>query len=109
MSDNFDLADAYVMDIAGGAFMEALCTLKPIVLVDIPNRRMTIEGRARISESVRIVRAEFDENNRVAADTSQIVEGLHAPVNIEARRRFIAGYLTVPGADVGQPITGTTA
>ena len=108
MSDIFDLADAYVMDIAGGAFIEALCTLKPVVLIDIPNRRMTQEGRKRIGESVQVVRAEFDENNRVTASSDQIVEGLHTPVNIEARRSFISEYLTTPDANLEQLIAGTT-
>jgi hypothetical protein len=108
MSDTYELADAYVMDIAGSAFMEALCTLKPIVLVDIPNRRMTAEGRARIGESVSIVRAEFDENNRVVADAEQITEGLHTPVNIEARRRFVSEYLTEPGANLERLMSDAT-
>ena len=108
MSDIFDFADAYVMDIAGGAFIEALCTLKPVVLIDIPNRRMTKEGRKRIGESVQVVRAEFDENNRVTASYDRIIEGLRTPVNIEARRSFISEYLTTPDTGLEQLIAGAT-
>ena len=108
MSDIFDLADAYVLDIAGSAFIEALCTLKPVVLIDMPSRRLTDEGSARIGESIEIVRAEFDENNRVIADADRIVEGLRTPVNIEARRRFISEYLTEPSANLERLVCGTT-
>jgi len=108
MSDTFDLPDAYIMDIAGGAFIEAVCTLKPIVLVDIPSRRMTDEGRACIGESVQIVRAHFDENNRVVASADQIIEGLHKPVDVEARQRFISEYLTTPDSNLEQLMAGTS-
>jgi len=94
MADTFDQADAYVLDIAGSAFMEAACTLKPIVLIDIPNRQMTDDARKRIGESVQIIRASFDANNRVMIDSERIKEAITAPVNLDARKRFIADYLT---------------
>ena len=74
----------------------------------MPSRRLTDEGSARIGESIEIVRAEFDENNRVIADADRIVEGLRTPVNIEARRRFISEYLTEPSANLERLVCGTT-
>ncbi len=94
MADTFDRTDAYVADIAGSAFIEALCTLKPIVLIDIPNRRLTEDARTQLSKSIVIVRASFDEHNRVIVDSNCIVEGLREPVDLAARHQFISDYLT---------------
>ena len=94
MAETFSQADAYVFDIAGSAFVEALCTLKPVVLIDIPNRRLIEKARNQLEKSVVIVRATFDDNNLVAVDHSQISEGLQQPVDLDARRQFISDYLT---------------
>ena len=94
MADTVDQADAFVFDIVGSAFMEALCTLKPIVLIEIPNRRLTEKARVQLKAHISIVEATFDENNRVTIDCDRLIAGLGASVNITARHKFISDYLT---------------
>lgn len=94
MAETFSQADAYVFDIAGSAFIEGLCTLKPVVLIDIPNRRLNKKARIQLEKSVVIVQANFDDNNLIAVDHNQISEGLKRPVDLDARRQFIFDYLT---------------
>jgi hypothetical protein len=86
----------YVFDITASAFMEAMCTLKPIVLIDIPNRRLTQEGRRRIQESVQIVEAYFDSQNRVQIDQASLADALREPVDLDARHKFLNDYLLSP-------------
>ena len=81
--------------------MEAICTPKPVVLIDIPIRKMRPEARELISRSVAIVSATFDERNRVIIDRSELHEGLEKPVDIDARERLIQDYLLRPSADFG--------
>ena len=88
--------DGWVTDIAASAFLEAMCSLKPVVLIDIPSRKMTDLARQRISESVQIVEAYFDENNRVAIDTDKLRQALETPFDIDARRRFLDDFLLTP-------------
>jgi hypothetical protein len=90
--------EGFVLDIAGSAFMEAMCSLKPVVLVDIPTRRMTDEGRSRILESAQIVKAEFDSNNRIQIEVDQLREALIQPIDLDARHRFLSDYLLRPSA-----------
>ena len=96
MQSIYSEADAFVMDIAGSAFLESACTLKPVVLIDIPNRTMTDEGRKAIEPSIQVVRAEFDEQNRVVVDPKRVVDAIRQPVDIDARRKLINDYLIQP-------------
>ncbi|MEC9293667.1 MAG: hypothetical protein VYC65_05195 [Chloroflexota bacterium] len=94
MVDTFDHADAYVIDMVGTAFMEAMCTLKPVILIEIPNRQLTKDARTQLNKSIVIIRATYDENNRVTIERDRLIEGLSEPVNLEARHKFISDYLT---------------
>ena len=94
MADTVDQADAFVFDIVGSAFMEALCTLKPIVLIEIPNRRLTEKARVQLKTHISVIEATFDENNRVTIDCDQLISGLGIPVDLTARHKFISDYLT---------------
>mgnify|MGYP001315572637 CR=1 FL=1 len=94
MADTFDQADAYVIDQVGTAFMEAMCTLKPVILIEIPNRQLTKEARTELNKSIVIIRATYDENNRVTIERDRLIEGLGEPINLEARHKFISDYLT---------------
>jgi hypothetical protein len=96
MQDIFESADAFVMDIAGSAFLESACTLKPVVLIDIPNRTMTDEGRKAIEKSIEIVPATFDDQNRVIVDPRNVADAIRKPVDIDARRKLLVDYLTQP-------------
>ena len=93
------LADAYVIDFPASAFMEAICTLKPVVLIDMSIRIMRPEARDLISQSVVIVPAAFDERNRVVIDVNELHEGLQKPVDINARDKLIKDYLLTPSAN----------
>ena len=96
MSDVEQNTDAYIFDFQGSAFMEAICTLKPVVLIDIPIRTWRCEARSQISESVSIVPASFNEQNRVVIDEKQLEHALTNPVDINARERLIHDYLLRP-------------
>ena len=91
--------DAYVIDFPASAFMEALCTMKPVVIIDIPVRRMHPAARAQISESVEFVAASFDAGNRVVIDQEQLRDALEKPVDTDARERLVQDYLLRPSAD----------
>jgi len=93
--------DAYVIDFGASAFMEALCTLKPVVLIDMGIRKMKPEARTAISESAVIVTSRFDDRNRVVIDDEELRLGLEKPVDISGRDRLIQDYLLRPSTDIG--------
>ena len=92
--------DAYVIDFLASAFMESICTLKPVVLIDLPIRRMRPEARALLSKSVAIVSASFDEKNRVVINTDELRNALEQPVQIYAREQLIQDYLLRPSPNI---------
>ena len=102
MLDTFDQADAYVCDLAGTAFMEAICTLKPVILIEIPTRKLGEDARRELKNSVVIIQATYNENNRVTIEPDRLIHGLREPVDLEARHRFISDYLT--SSDAAQNI-----
>ena len=93
--------DAYVIDFGASAFMEALCTLKPVILIDMGIRKMKPKARAVISESAVIITSRFDDRNRVVIDDDELKMGLEKPVDIPARDRLIQDYLLRPSTDIG--------
>jgi hypothetical protein len=93
--------DAYVIDFGASAFMEALCTLKPVILIDMGIRKLKPEARAAISESAVIISSSFDDRNRVVIDENELRMGLEKPVDIPARDRLIQDYLLRPSTDIG--------
>jgi hypothetical protein len=97
--------DGWVTDIAASAFLEAMCSLKPVVLVDIPTRRMTEIARKRIPESVQIVNATFDDDNRVIIDDNELIEALEKPFDLGARRRFLDDFLLTPSTNYSSIIS----
>jgi hypothetical protein len=99
MSAIEDRTDAYGNDFPASAFMEATCTLKPVVVIDMAIRKMKPEARESISESVTIVRATFDERNRVVINSEELKTGLEKPVDLDACERLIQDYLLRPSAD----------
>ncbi|MEC9293779.1 MAG: hypothetical protein VYC65_05765 [Chloroflexota bacterium] len=102
MADVEQNTDAYVFDFQGSAFMEALCTLKPVVLIDIPIREMRAAARSQIMESVPMVPASFDERNRVRINPGELHEALKKPVDIDARKQLIHDFLLRPSVDFRQ-------
>ena len=101
MSEIEHRTDAYVIDFPASAFMEAICTMKPVVLIDLPIRKMRADAREAISKSVQIVSASFDERNRVVIDPQQLREALQAKVDIDSRESFIQDYLLRPSVETG--------
>lgn len=101
MADIFEDVDAFVIDFPASAFMEAICTEKPVVLIDMGIRPMHVSVREQMVNSIAVVRASFDENNRVVVDVDEIQKGLETPVNIEERSRFVRDYLTQESAASG--------
>ena len=95
-TDLMTTADAFIFDFAASAFMEALCTNKPVVLIDPPHSPFLPSGRKEVEEICTIVCAEFDENNRVIADFDAIIRGLEKPVDPDMRQAFVENYLLNP-------------
>lgn len=98
----FNNVDAYVLDIAGSAFMEAMCTLKPVVLIHIPIRRLTESARAAIRKSAQLIDAQFDEQNRVVINEQELIESINAPIDVEARMQFVSDYLTSSSENISE-------
>jgi len=95
-------ADAFVFDFAASAFMEALCTNKPVVLIESPLRRLLPSGRKEVEEICTIVRAEYDENNRVIADFNAVIHGLETPTDPAKRQAFLENYLLTPSDNLAE-------
>ena len=50
-TDLMEIADAFVFDFAASAFMEALCTNKPVVLIETPYRTLLPAGRGEVASA----------------------------------------------------------
>ena len=92
--------DAYVIDVASSAFMEAICTLKPVVLIDMPMVDIKADPLSQMRKSVSIIPASFDENNLVTIERKLLREGLEKPVDIAAREQLINDYLLMPSGNL---------
>jgi hypothetical protein len=92
-------ADAYVIDFPASAFMEVLCTLKPVVVIDVSSRRMLPSARTKLAKSVSFVSASVDERNRVVIDEAELMEAIEKPVDFDAREQLIQDFLLRPSDD----------
>lgn len=101
-TDLMEIADAFVFDFAASAFMEALCTNKPVILIETPYRTLLPAGRGEVASACTIVRTEYDEHNRIVADFSEVIRGLEQPVDIGLRERFLDNYLLHPSENISQ-------
>ncbi len=99
MSAVQESTDAYVVDFPASAFMEALCTLKPVVLIDMGVRRMKQSARVELQKSVQFIEATFDEYNRIKIDETQLRNAIESPVDVDAREKLINDYLLRPSDD----------
>jgi len=95
-------ADAFVFDFAASAFMEALCTNKPVVLIEFPHRPLVPGGRDEVAAVCTIVKAEYDENNRIVAPLDEVVAGLNQPVDTQRRQQFVQNYLLSPSDNLSE-------
>ena len=69
--------DVFVFDyIQSTTFYEALCTDRPIVLIDFGLPIYTGDARALLEARCRIVPARFDERNRPHVDTKELTEAV---------------------------------
>ena len=92
--------DAYVIDVASSAFMEAICTVKPVVLINMPMVHIKADALSQMRKSVSIIPASFDENNFVTIERELLREALEKPVDIAAREKLINDYLLRPSANL---------
>ena len=92
--------DAYVIDVASSAFMEAICTVKPVVLIDMPMVHIKPDALSQMRKSVSIIPASFDENNLVTIDRKLLREALEKPVDIAEREKLINDYLLMPSGNL---------
>jgi hypothetical protein len=100
-AEQHQLADAFVLDDAGTALVEALCTMKPVVFVDLPYRPIAAASRVDLEKCCPIIAASFDEENRIVADFDAIRQALDAPVESDARQSFVRDYFTEGEAEIG--------
>ena len=73
--------------------------MKPVILIDMPVRRMLESARTVLAKSVEFVSASFDEGNRVVIDETELKDAIEAPVNIDEREQLIQDYLLRPSRD----------
>jgi hypothetical protein len=101
-TDQLKNVDAFVFDFAASAFMEALCTNKPVVLIETPYRPLLPTGRAEVASTCTIVTAEYDQQNRLVMDFGEVIRGLEEPVDAQLREAFVENYLLQPSENIGQ-------
>jgi hypothetical protein len=70
-------ADVFVFDyVQSTTFYEALCTDRPIVVVDMGNPLFSPKVRAMIERRCRIVKARFDDRNRPHVEPDELEAGI---------------------------------
>jgi len=94
MKNTEEYTDLYIIDIAGSAFIEAICTLKPIIFIEMPNRLLPNLTKKILSKSMRIISAKYNEKNLVDIDFEKLSYYINEPVNLNERLRFISDYIT---------------
>ena len=86
--------DVYIFDIFGGAFIEALCTLKPIIFIEMPNRLLNKKTKDILKKSVRIISARYNDNNLIEIDFNELFDSINNSVNIKERLRLVSDFIT---------------
>ena len=70
-------ADVFLFDYEQSTtFYEALCTDRPVVLIDFGNALFTDEVRAMLEKRCRIVKASFDDRNRPQIDPKELEDAI---------------------------------
>jgi hypothetical protein len=80
--------------------MEALCTNKPVVLIDLPMRPLLPSGRKDLQKVCTIIPAEYDEQNRIVVDLRMVQQGIETQVDRNQRQTFVDNYLLQPSGDL---------
>jgi len=94
MTTIFDYTDVYIFDLCGAAFMEALCSLKPIILIEMPNRLINNKTKDLLKKSVNIIPARYNDDNLIEIDFNQLFKSINNSVNINERLRLISDFIT---------------
>tara|TARA_Y100000768_G_scaffold387299_1_gene378164 strand:- start:1365 stop:2468 length:1104 start_codon:yes stop_codon:yes gene_type:complete len=94
MSSTFDYTDVYIFDIFGGAFIEALCTLKPIIFIEMPNRLLNKKTKDILKKSVSIISSRYNDNNLIEIDFDELFDSINNSVNVNERLRLISDFIT---------------
>ena len=87
-----DAADVFVFDYGTSAFVEALCAMRNVVLIDIGYRFFNQHSKSDLNTCCHIVKAHFDENNRIMVDHKVLLQAIEAPFNMDARRKTVHEY-----------------
>jgi len=87
------MADVYVFSVAGSAFIEALCTMKPVVLLNIPYRPFNKEVFKVLRQCCEIVDVDLDDYGRVYIDLPTVSRAIESPVDVNKRYEFLQGHL----------------
>lgn len=96
LSDCLDMADAFIFTYVGTAFCEALCTEKPVLLLQAsPYRRMGEKERKELYSSCRAMDCTYDESNRIVFDAEKLKKMLipMSTEEVEARKDFVKKWL----------------
>ncbi len=71
------MVDALVFDFPDStAFMEAMCTRRPVVLIDLGMGDLSPETRAAVARRCRIVQTRFDDGNRPQIDEAALADAV---------------------------------
>ncbi len=96
LSESLELADALVFTFIGTAFCEALCTNKPIILLQAPpSRPMSQEEKSSLSQVCRVIPCAIDGENRLLPDRKSLINAI-VPMTgpeIDARKKFREQWL----------------
>ncbi len=84
--------DSLLFDSTGSAFWHALCTRIPMVLIDFGQYQWNHEAYILLKKRCSIVKAYFDENNRIQVDFKKIEECLKNPIK-EPDMSFVHRYI----------------
>ena len=74
--------------------MEALCSLKPIILIEMPNRLINNKTKDLLKKSVNIIPARYNDDNLIEIDFNQLFKSINNSVNINERLRLISDFIT---------------
>jgi hypothetical protein len=87
------MADAYVFSVAGSAFVEALCTMKPVVLLNIPYRPFNKDIFSNMEQCCEIIDVDVDHSGHLDIDASRLRDAIESDVDVNKRFQFLERYL----------------
>lgn len=87
-----EVGKTWIFDMAGSAFVEALCAGKDVIYIDMGQRRYNSETFNELSEVVKIIRT-FNENGILGIDEDELNCAIHAPQkSLKAQKELVEKY-----------------